>query len=155
MDTINLYKLTKKFRFESAHRLGKGYKGKCRNLHGHSWNGHIEVSTTTTDQFDMAADFSELGKFCKELEARLDHKCLVWVGDKELIDYLSATGQEHVLFDQLPTCETIAKVVYDMLVKHFEPQRHVKVVSVTIEETCTTSCTFTKETATIKLPNNG
>ena len=145
---INQYNLTKNFRFESAHRLDRGYKGKCKNLHGHSWNGNIEVMYQgNLDQFDMAVDYTDLGKFTKWVEQYLDHKTLVFAGDKELLQYLSNGGQEHVVFNANPTCEVIAKELYDRAVAHFinEGKHFVKVVSVTIHETCTTGCKFTKQ----------
>lgn len=142
---MNKWNVEKNFRFESAHRLSKGYKEKCRNIHGHSWNGKVEVSTTSMDQFDMSVDFGLLGKFCKEIEAKLDHACLVWVGDKELMKYLQDNQQAHVVFNENPTCEIIAKEIYAWLVEFFKGNPHVKVESVTINETCTTGCKFTKQ----------
>lgn len=56
-----MYSLSKNFRFESAHRLGKGYEGKCRNIHGHSWNGSIKVKVKDLDQYDFGIDFGLLG----------------------------------------------------------------------------------------------
>ena len=51
-----MYTLTKAFRFESAHRLAKGYEGKCANIHGHSWNGELTVEIDTACALVSHAD---------------------------------------------------------------------------------------------------
>lgn len=144
---MHQYELSKHFRFESAHRLAKGYKGKCANVHGHSWNGTLTVIVTTMDQYGMAFDFSELGAFLKDIEGWLDHKTLVWIGDKPLIQYLKDNGQSYVEFMDNPTCEVIARDLYNLAVEHFRKNPYVKIDSVTINETCTTACVYrnTKE----------
>ena len=72
-----MYTLTKKFRFESAHRLAKGYKGKCANIHGHSWNGHITVEVRGLDKYGMAYDYTKLKEFTQKIEKQLDHSILL------------------------------------------------------------------------------
>lgn len=59
-----MMQITKIFRFETAHAL-HGYDGKCRNLHGHSYELHVTVcSTEDTDDFLPAPgilfDFKDL-----------------------------------------------------------------------------------------------
>ena len=137
-----MYHLTKNLRFESAHRLGKGYSGKCQNIHGHSWNGHISVSVDDLDQYDMGVDFKDLGTFCKMIEGILDHKLLVLAEDQELISLCVKEGWAHVVFEKNPTCETIAAWIHAKAVDFYSAWPKVKVDSVTIEETCTTSCTY-------------
>lgn len=135
--------LTKKFRFESAHRLAKGYVGKCSNIHGHSWNGNLTVSTTTLDKFSMGVDYGILGKFLKQIEEALDHKLLVCAEDTELIEICKKNEWLHVEFAENPTSEAIAIWIFETAQEFFaeEEYAHVTVKSVTVEETCTTACT--------------
>ena len=85
--------LEKKFRFESAHRLAKGYVGKCANIHGHSWNGKLIIRTEGLDEFGMGFDYKEMGKFTKGIEKQLDHKLLLFKGDKELVRFCTEHDQ--------------------------------------------------------------
>ena len=79
--------LTKKLRFESAHRLAKNYVGKCAEIHGHSWNGEIQVGCTKLDEFGMGVDFGDIKKFNKIIEDELDHKILLYEKDEALINF--------------------------------------------------------------------
>lgn len=144
--------LQKKFRFETAHRLAKGYVGKCANIHGHSWNGHIEVEYLEMDEFDMGVDYAILGRYCKILEAELDHKLILWEGDEDLIKSLQAQGQVVVTTRKNPTSEALADLIFrqvDAMIKDELVKLNKGVIyrlkSVTIEETCTTRCTVTRD----------
>lgn len=141
-----MYNLTKKIRFESAHRLAKGYEGKCKNIHGHSWNGTIGVDVEMRDQFDFGIDFSDLKRIGKIVEDLFDHKILLYEKDTDIIELCQRNGWEYFVFKSNPTCETIAEFVYDILESELrEKYSNVVFASfVTIEETCTTSCTYKK-----------
>lgn len=144
-----MYTLTKKFRFESAHRLGHGYKGKCRNLHGHSWNGMIGVSVPGLDEYQMALDFGVMGEFVKIVEKNLDHKILLDTKDPEnaeLIKLCQLHDWKVVPTNGNPTCEVIAEQLYRDL-EIFISGKNIpgcQVAFVSIEETCTTSCVYKK-----------
>lgn len=136
-----MYKLTKNFRFESAHRLAKGYEGKCANIHGHSWNGTLILETAVLDTKDISVDFYQMGKFCKSMEECFDHKIILCESDTDIIELCRKNNYAMVLLPDNPTCEAIAKYIYERALLHFtEP---IKVKSVEIKETCTTSCTYT------------
>lgn len=135
-----MFNLSKNFRFESAHRLAKGYEGKCANIHGHSWNGKIEVEVAGVDEMGLSIDFKDLGKFTKEVEAIFDHKILLYENDKEIINLCKNNNWEFVVFGDNPTCEVVARWIYAKAATFFPS--HVKVTSVTINETCTTACKF-------------
>ena len=87
--------ITKKFRFEAAHRLDK-YNGKCENLHGHSYV--LEVSFTGEPKEDgMIMDFEYIKNIVNErIIQKLDHKLL-----NDLIP--------------IATCENIAKWIWNEL----------------------------------------
>lgn len=141
------YELQKAFRFESAHRLGKGYNGKCSNIHGHSWNGSIKVSVPSLDEFGMGIDYTVLGKFTKAIENELDHKLLLDKSDEKLIELCKQEGYAVVVFNGNPTSENIAKYIYNTLEAYMLTLNSIGafVVSVTVEETCTTACTYTQK----------
>jgi 6-pyruvoyltetrahydropterin/6-carboxytetrahydropterin synthase len=143
-----MYTLQKKFRFESAHRLGRGYTGKCRNIHGHSWNGVVAISFGGLGAYDMAIDFSEIGKFLKGVEDRYDHKLLLYEMDEDVINFCQINDMAFETFEGNPTSEVLAETIHGMLVKHLDSiyvlgtPKHTY-VAVTIEETCTSACTYT------------
>lgn len=136
------YTLTKKFRFEAAHRLAKGYEGKCSNIHGHSWNGHITVEVEGLDEQGLSIDFAKLGKFTKKIEDRFDHSLLLCLDDSKLYQLCAENQWGMVCFDENPTSEVIAKWIYNKAC-NYDFELYTKIKSVTIEETCTTSCTYT------------
>ncbi len=67
--------LTKRFSFEAAHNL-MNYKGKCANLHGHSYVLEVTVLGEPT-QNGMIIDFYDVKKIVEEnVILKLDHKYL-------------------------------------------------------------------------------
>lgn len=73
--------LTKIFRFEAAHQL-PGHKGKCANLHGHSYRLEITVrgpikETLGESDTGMVMDFGDLSRIVRSLIIeQLDHQNL-------------------------------------------------------------------------------
>jgi len=73
-----MFTLTKRFEFEAAHHLPK-HKGKCKNLHGHSYK--LEVTVRREDgelnNEGMVVDSGILKQVVNEtIIERLDHKDL-------------------------------------------------------------------------------
>lgn len=67
-----MYKLTKRLKFEAAHRI-PGHPGKCDRLHGHTYLVDVEVKGTDLDALGILVDFGAM----KELESLLpDHTYL-------------------------------------------------------------------------------
>jgi len=122
-----MFTLTKEFRFEAAHRLPK-HDGKCRRLHGHSWMMRVVVQGpdlyTMGPKAGMLTDFGDIKKVVQPyVDGYLDHH------------YLNeTTGLEN------PTSEEVAVWLFS----HLAPQLP-GLVAVEIDETCTSSCRFTKE----------
>jgi 6-pyruvoyltetrahydropterin/6-carboxytetrahydropterin synthase len=137
-----MYYLTKRFRFEAAHRLAKGYKGKCANIHGHSWNGEIKIACTKLDAQDMGVDFKEIGLFLESIEDLFDHAILLHESDTDLIQLCEDNKWSVVEFKENPTCETLARYIFNKANNEWKKFSLFRVESVTIEETCTTSCTY-------------
>jgi 6-pyruvoyltetrahydropterin/6-carboxytetrahydropterin synthase len=69
-------RVRRRFRFEAAHRLPE-HPGKCRELHGHSYELVIDIERAIDERSGMVIDFSELKRIVRETVVdRLDHRCL-------------------------------------------------------------------------------
>ena len=65
--------ISKEFKFDAAHNLLK-YKGKCENLHGHTYKLRVTVSGEPDDESGMIIDFNLLKKIVEErIIDKLDH----------------------------------------------------------------------------------
>lgn len=122
-----MWTLTKKFRFEAAHVLPR-HDGKCRRLHGHSWQGEVIVRGDQLcregPKAGMVVDFGDMKQPIKEMVDRyLDHH------------YLNET-----LPMENPTSEEVARWCYNFL----QPLLP-RLVAVVIEETCTSRCEYRPE----------
>lgn len=139
--------LEKTFRFEAAHRLGQGYMGKCRNIHGHSWNGKIVVGKDDDelDKFGMLADFSVLKEIISPRVDELDHTLILCKDDAWLISVCKDAGWKTVLTDLNPTSEVIARMLFAEWSPKFA-EKGLTLLEVVIEETCTSRCTVTRIT---------
>ena len=106
----------------------------------------LTVVVDGTDAFDMAIDYKHLKDVVKGWEDWLDHR--LWLCST---DPLAAALRERpewdgvVLFTNNPTSETLAQVLADQGLASLRARFGMKVVevSVTVRETCTTSCTYT------------
>lgn len=64
-----------RIKFDSAHYLER-YRGKCKNLHGHSWVVEVEVEVEKLNQLGIGIDFRVLKKKIREVVDKLDHRLL-------------------------------------------------------------------------------
>lgn len=77
-----MIQLTKVFHFETAHAI-YGYEGCCKNIHGHSYQLHVTVSSSDVyDDFipapGMVMDFKNLKKIvCAAIIEQFDHKLIL------------------------------------------------------------------------------
>ena len=121
---MGTFSLKKRFTFEAAHFLPH-HDGKCKRLHGHSWVGWVEVQGNelrdSGPESGMVLDFGHLSCAVKPMvESFLDHHLL-----------------NETLGLESPTSEAIARWVFDHLRVGGLP-----ITAVTIEETCTSVCTY-------------
>ncbi len=119
-----LYRLSKSFTFEAAHQL-PSHDGTCSRLHGHSWVGKIvcagETLQTKGPKAGMLVDFYSMKEALDPIvEGYLDHYYL--------------NDSTHL---KNPTSEELARWVYDMV-----KPRLSQLISVEIQETCTSSCIY-------------
>ena len=116
--------LRKQFTFEASHQL-PNHDGKCQRLHGHSWKMRVVVAgdliTMNGPKAGMLMDYAEISAIVKPIvEKYLDHH------------HLNETTKL-----ENPTSELLSMWLYEML----KPQLPL-LVSVEVDETCTSSCCF-------------
>ena len=100
-----VFELSVKGDIASAHFL-RGYPGKCKDLHGHTWKVEVFLRGESLNELGMVEDFAVLKKKFKEFLDGLDHKNL----------------NELPPFQQVnPTAENIAKFIYDTFGRQAAP----------------------------------
>ena len=88
----------RRFFFEAAHRLPH-HDGKCRNLHGHSYELVVCVDRPVESKSGMAIDFSDLKRVVRgEVVERLDHTLV-----NELMENPTAELMAQWIWDRLST----------------------------------------------------
>ncbi|MDD2206164.1 MAG: 6-carboxytetrahydropterin synthase QueD [Aminobacterium sp.] len=116
--------LKKEFIFDAAHNLVH-YKGKCENLHGHTYRMVIVIEGTP-DHEGMVVDFCEVSSIVKEkVVSRLDH---AYIND---------------IIPQ-PSAENIAVWVWKEIEQFFK-RPHCHLYAVEIWETATSGVIVRKE----------
>ena len=120
-----MYEISVDYTFASGHAL-RGYKGKCENVHGHNYRVRVTVAGERLNATGLLMDFIDLRAALKALAERLDHHFM----------------NDIPPFDQInPSAENLAKYFCDGLDPHVR-DRGIRISSVTVWETDTTSATF-------------
>ncbi|MCX7797124.1 MAG: 6-carboxytetrahydropterin synthase [Melioribacter sp.] len=127
-------KIAKEFSWEMGHRL-TFHKGKCKNLHGHSYKCIVEV-TGNTDENGMVIDYYELSKIVNPIIDELDHSIMVYNKDTELIDVLEKLNSKKVVVNFESTAENICLYLIDQI-KSKLPS-NIKLLKVKVFETVNT-----------------
>jgi 6-pyruvoyltetrahydropterin/6-carboxytetrahydropterin synthase len=107
-------RITKHFDFETAHAL-YGYDGKCRNIHGHSYQLYVTVIGTPISDANhvkngMVLDFGDLKKIVKsEIVDIFDHATVLNENSphKELAEKIKPHSPKVLLVDYQPTSENM------------------------------------------------
>ncbi len=131
-----MIKLTKVFRFETAHAI-HGYNGQCKNIHGHSYVLHVTVAAQAPCNDYIPApgfliDFKDLKKAGLEIVETLDHKLVLSK------DYIAAhpeivTHENLIVWDFEPTAENILLYAKEVFTKNMPPV--IQVVQIRVYET--------------------
>jgi len=137
--------------FSAAHRLIKGYVGKCKNLHGHNYKVSIKLCSDKLDGFGFVIDFNDIkALFDSWVQDHWDHATLVCEDDHALIDFL---GNEKQKFSVLPggqntTVEALTGYLFDVFASILKEKKtqamfpNISIVEVTIFESETASATY-------------
>ena len=124
-------------KFHTGHRQ-LGYPGKCKFVHGHTWQGKVTISAEEfpRDDIDMSLEFGDI----KNVMRFMDHKMLVTEQDQTFLDQGLFEPEGVVLLKgKGPSVENVALYVFDGvadLIKAKYPGRGVVyTIEVTIQET--------------------
>jgi 6-pyruvoyltetrahydropterin/6-carboxytetrahydropterin synthase len=136
--------ICKEFTFEASHVLPH-HKGKCSNLHGHSWKLTVYVRGPVDRETGMVVDYADIKSSIQPIIDDLDHAHLgAWKTDKVEIASPLHTKSVTWLYPMLdtfnPTSENLLIEIAKQIVK-----RGQVFSSLTLDETCTVSCLLTWE----------
>lgn len=124
-----MFEISVEHSFAAGHAL-RGYKGKCENVHGHNYKVRVTVTGRELNSTGLLMDFVELRSALKACAERVDHRFL----------------NDLAPFDRLnPSAENLARFFCEGI----EPQvraQGLKIESVTVWETDTSSATFRPST---------
>jgi 6-pyruvoyltetrahydropterin/6-carboxytetrahydropterin synthase len=107
----------------SAHYV-RGYEGKCKDLHGHTWKIEVTVTGERLNRIGMVEDFAVLKMRLKEFLTGIDHVCL------NDLPYFK---------DVNPTTENLARYVYEHFGQAVAP---LKIKEVRVWESESSSVTY-------------
>ncbi len=126
-------KIAKEFRWEMGHRL-LCHKGKCFNLHGHSYKMLVEF-TGTKEENGMVIDYFDVKEIVGSIVEELDHTVIVNKNDTKLLEALKRLNSAHVIIDFESTAENLCHYfltkikdsnlpsnITDIMVKVFETE---------------------------------
>jgi 6-pyruvoyltetrahydropterin/6-carboxytetrahydropterin synthase len=121
-----MFEVTIEQTFAAGHAL-RNYHGKCENVHGHNYRCQLTVEGNQLDNTGLLMDFVLLKKTLQSVIDRLDHQ---WLNDFPPFDELN------------PSAENIAKYIYDEVTKGICAKADVRLGSVRLWETDTSSATY-------------
>lgn len=125
-------KIAKEFRWEMGHRLSF-HKGKCKNLHGHSYKLWIELNGEE-DSNGLLMDYYDLSKLVSPVLEKIDHCFMVFSKDTNLIDALMKLNSKTVIVDFESTAENICKYILNEL-KQIKIPSNIKSLKARVFET--------------------
>jgi 6-pyruvoyltetrahydropterin/6-carboxytetrahydropterin synthase len=120
-------------KFHTGHRQ-LGYPGKCKFVHGHTWQGKVTLSAEEfpRDAIDMSIEFGDI----KNVMRFMDHKMLITEQDATFLDAgLFEPEGVVMLKGKGPSVENVARYVFDGVVGVIQNQYPGKGVRYTIEVT--------------------
>ena len=125
-------KIAKEFRWEMGHRL-QCHKGKCFNLHGHSYKLLVEF-TGNTESNGMVLDYFDVKKIVAPIVDELDHTVIISKDDTELLEAIKKLNSAHVIIDYESTAENLCHYFLDKIKKEYLP-KNITEIKVRIFET--------------------
>jgi 6-pyruvoyltetrahydropterin/6-carboxytetrahydropterin synthase len=125
-------KIAKEFTWEMGHRLSF-HKGKCKNLHGHSYKCMIEL-TGDPDANGMVMDYFDMKTIIEPILDNFDHTFMVYKNDYEVIEALEKLNSQKVVVDFETTAENICLYILKQI-KSSDLPKNVQFVKVRVLET--------------------
>jgi len=120
-------------KFHTGHRQ-LGYPGKCKFVHGHTWQGKVMVAAEEfpRDDLDMSLEFGDI----KNVMRFMDHKMLVTEQDTAFLNSELFEPEGVVMLKgNGPSVENVAGYVFDGVVEVIRKQYPGKNVRYTVEVT--------------------
>ena len=120
-------------KFHTGHRQ-LGYPGKCKFVHGHTWQGKVMVAAEDfpRDELDMSLEFGEI----KNVMRFMDHKMLVTEQDATFLNSEFFEPEGVVLLKgKGPSVENVAAHVLNGVVEVIRKQYPGKNIRYTVEVT--------------------
>ncbi len=119
-------KIAKDFRWEMAHRL-QCHKGKCFNLHGHSYKMQVEFEGTVDSNTGMVLDYFDVKDIVGPLVEELDHSVIIWERDEILLQKISELNSAHVIVPFETTAENLVGYFLDKISRTKLPKEITKI----------------------------
>jgi 6-pyruvoyltetrahydropterin/6-carboxytetrahydropterin synthase len=134
-------RLTKIFNFEAAHAL-LGYHGKCKHIHGHSYQLHVTITGQPLEDESssvkgMVMDFSHLKEIVKKHIVNVFDHALVLNENTPMdgIDKDSDAFNKLIIVDYQPTSENLLIDFAERISRQLPD--YVKLHSLRLQETVT------------------
>jgi len=103
---VEKFELVRSYKISVAHKL-PWHKGQCSNLHGHTLQIDIHISSDRLNENGVVMDFHEIDKYVKPLIKLLDHSNLnYWLGENATVENLARFIWD-VLEDTLPLSKVV------------------------------------------------
>jgi 6-pyruvoyltetrahydropterin/6-carboxytetrahydropterin synthase len=145
-------KITKEYSWEMAHLL-LNHKGRCKNIHGHSYKAIFEIDSWVTRDagasYDgMVIDYGDLTEFAEVID-NLDHCFMVHEATEEQANFREVYEKLRLDSNRLlivgfnPTAENIAEYIYNKVSKNIN--NTLFTLKVTVKETAGTSAIYEQD----------
>jgi len=137
--------ITKILTFDSAHRL-MNHKGKCKNLHGHTYKLEVSLTSNKLTPDGMVVDFTILKNLVQKwVDDNLDHSTILNKDDRKVIEFCQKMGFRSYLINGEPTAENMTQVIYDQIKRVLDANKDVllddlKISYIKLWETPTSNC---------------
>jgi 6-pyruvoyltetrahydropterin/6-carboxytetrahydropterin synthase len=149
---MNMSKISKTYTFDAAHQLAN-HKGKCANLHGHTYSVTVWIKGELCgpefpSSYGMVMDYASLDNIVKPIIDEMDHAFLtsldepIWIA---ISGASKAMGKVYII-PARTTAENVAEAIWGRLEMSWPG--HVKLVGVIVSETPKTSAEYTGEVNT-------
>ena len=136
-------KIAKEFRWEMGHRL-QHHKGKCINLHGHSYKMIVEFKGKP-NMDGMVIDYFDVKKIIAPIVDKLDHSVVISKDDTDLLEAVKGLGSDYVVIDYESTAENLCLYFIERI-KETDLPNNITQLKVRIMET---ENTYAEETVAL------
>ncbi len=131
----SMLSITKIFKFEAAHAISC-YDGKCKNIHGHSYELHVTVSGKDLNESNMLIDFKDMKKVVEDLVIRdFDHSLMLKENDKNKSSS-SKLDTKILWLEEEPTAEFMLLEILKRIGKQFPKNINLKRLKLYETATC-------------------